>query len=215
LSYTSVSSVTLAGGTAAIFLKPATVSAVTVNAGLAQRSMVTSLAVKFSTQVGLPATATSAFTLTRVGDGAAATFTATTALVNGATVVTLGNFSGAATENGSLADGRYTLTVLASQVTANGTTLDGNGNGTAGDNYFSPADTSPPAPGQLNLFRLFGDINGDGFVNGVDLIAFRSEIGTATGDPNFIAAFDANNDGFINGLDLIQFRTRIGSSIFG
>ena len=66
----------------------------------------------------------------------------------------------------------------------------------------------------MDLFRLFGDINGDGFVNGVDLIVFRPTIGTATGDPNFIAAFDANDDGFINGLDLIQFRTRIGSNVF-
>ena len=215
LSYASVSSVTLAGGTAAIFLKPAAVSAVTVNAGMPQRSMVTSLAVTFNTQVGLPVTATSAFSLTRIGDGAAVSFTATAAVVNSATVVTLGNFSGAATEDGSLADGRYTLTVLASQVTANGTSLDGNADGSAGDNYVSPADTSPTTPGQLNLFRLFGDINGDGFVNGVDLIAFRSDIGTATGDPTFMAAFDANNDGFINGLDLIRFRNRIGSSVFG
>ena len=214
LTYQGVTGVTLAGGTAAVFLKPATVSGVTVNVGAAQRSMVTSLAVTFSTAVSLPATPASAFTLTRVGDGASVTFTATASVVNSVTVVTLGNFTGAAAVNGSLADGRYTLTVLASQVMANGATLDGNGDGTSGGDYVSPADTSPATPGQFNLFRLFGDINGDGFVNGVDLIAFRSAIGSAAGDPNFMAAFDANNDGFINGLDLIQFRNRIGSSVF-
>jgi hypothetical protein len=64
------------------------------------------------------------------------------------------------------------------------------------------------------LFRLYGDISGDGYVNGVDLSAFKSKIGTASNDPNFLAAFDANNDGFINGLDLIQFRNRIGRSVF-
>ena len=142
----------------------------------------------------------------------------------GRTVVTLSFFGSetdplSAPQNGgipSLADGRYpTHDSSALPVTGpNGLALDGDGDGTAGGDYVSPADTSPASPGQLNLFRLFGDINGDGFVNGVDLIAFRSEIGTATGDPNFMAAFDANGDGFINGLDLIQFRNRIGSSVF-
>ena len=70
LTYQGVTGVTLAGGTAAVFLKPAMVSGVTVNGGAAQRSMVTSLAVTFSTAVSLPATPASAFTLTRVGDGA-------------------------------------------------------------------------------------------------------------------------------------------------
>ena len=55
-----------------------------------------------------------------------------------------------------------------------------------GNNYVSPTDTSPATPGQLGLYRLFGDVNGDGFVNGVDLVAFRPTIGTAAGDPNFV-----------------------------
>ena len=84
----------------------------------------------------------------------------------------LSDFTGPATQNGSLADGRYTLTVLASQVTANGTTLDGNGDGTAGDNYVSPAETDPgtrPAPVPALRRRT-----GDGIVDASDLAAFRS-----------------------------------------
>ena len=99
-------------------------------------------------------------------------------------------------------------------MSANGAFLDGNDDGAAGGDYVSPPDTSPATPGQLNLFRLFGDVNGDGYVNGADLIAFRPGIGTAAGDPGYLAALDVNGDGFINGLDLIQFRNRIGSSVY-
>ena len=140
----------------------------------------------------------------------------------GRTVVTL-TFSGPETDpvsaqnggNPSLADGRYQLTISSAAVTdGSGLALDGDGDGTPGGDFVSPSDTSPATPGQWNLYRLFGDTNGDGFVNGIDLIAFRPTIGTAAGDPNFVAALDANNDGFINGADLIPFRNRIGSSVF-
>ena len=99
-------------------------------------------------------------------------------------------------------------------MTVNGAALDGNNDGTPGGDYVSPTDTSPPTPGQLNLFRIFGDVNGDGFINGVDLIAFRPTIGSSAGDGVYVGAFDANNDGFINGTDLIQFRSRIGASVY-
>ena len=62
-----------------------------------------------------------------------------------------------------LSDGRYQLTVLGGAVTcANGTALDGAGTGTPGSNYVSPADTLGGGPGELHLFRLFGDVTGDG-----------------------------------------------------
>ena len=57
-------------------------------------------------------------------------------------MVTL-TFSGADTEFGSLADGRYTLTIFASQVSNANGNLDGNGDGTGGDNYVMAADPSP------------------------------------------------------------------------
>lgn len=44
-------------------------------------------------------------------------------------------FTGGETNSGSLADGRYTLTVFASQVSAGGQQLDGDGTGTGGDNF--------------------------------------------------------------------------------
>src|SRR5439155_23350339 len=99
---------------------PPRVAAVAINGGAATRSVVTSLAVTFDAAATFAGPVAAAFALTRVGDGAAVAFAATPAVVNGVTVVTLSGFTEAATQSGSLADGRYTLTVLANRVTANG-----------------------------------------------------------------------------------------------
>jgi photosystem II stability/assembly factor-like uncharacterized protein len=176
-----------------------------VNDGSAQRSRVTSLQVTFSTQVAFATTPGAAFTLVRNSDSTAVLFTATAGVVGGVTVVTLTSFTGSATEFGSLADGRYTLTALAGQISAGGQALDGNGDGTGGDDYvFGNAQ---------GLFRFYGDVNGDGVVNGLDFGLFRNAFGTAVGDPNYLSYLDYNGDGAINGLDFAQFRARFGTSL--
>jgi hypothetical protein len=151
------------------------VTGIAVNGGAAQRSMVTSLKVTLSTVVTLPANPAQAFTLARQVDGAAATFTASAVTLGGVTVVTLSGFGGAASSNGSLADGRYTLSALAAQVTASGLQLDGNSDGTGGDN-FTFADSGTTTGNQL--FRLFGDADGNRVVNAADLDLFRAAFGT-------------------------------------
>jgi hypothetical protein len=108
-------------------------------------------------------------------------------------VVTLNAFGGEETAFGSLNDGRYTLTTLAGQISAGGTALDGNGDGTGGDNYVL-ADAG-------GLFRFYGDVNGDQVVNGLDLGFFRAAFGTAAGDPAYPGYLDFNGDGAVNGLD--------------
>jgi autotransporter-associated beta strand protein len=179
-----------------------TVLSTQVNDGAAQRSRITSLQVTFSAQVTFAGTVASAFMLTRNGGGAVA-FAASASVVNGVTVVSLNSFTGSETEFGSLKDGRYTLTALAGQITFNGLQLDGNGDGTAGDNLTFGDNQG--------LFRYFGDVNGDQVVNGFDLGFFRNTFGTAAGDPNYLSYFDFNGDGVINGFDLGQFRTRFGT----
>jgi autotransporter-associated beta strand protein len=181
------------------------VTSTQVNDGTAQRSRVTSLTVTFNAQVTFATTAGAAFTLTRVSDGAAVSFTATAQVIGGVTVVTLNNFTGSATQFGSLTDGRYTLTAIAGQISSDGLALDGNGDGTPGDNF-----TFGDAQG---LFRLFGDVNGDQTVNGFDLGFFRNAFGTQTGDSNYLSYLDLNGDGVINGFDLGQFRTRFGTML--
>src|SRR5207244_5805907 len=115
---------------------------------------------------------------------------ASASVVNVVPVVTLNNFTGSETEFGSLRDGRYTLTALATQITFGGQALDGNGDGTAGDNFvFGDAQ---------GLFRFYGDINGDRHVDIADFGLFSQSLFNAA---NYIAAFDFNNDGHIDIAD--------------
>jgi hypothetical protein len=149
-----------------------------------------------------------AFTLTRIGDGAAVNFTATASVVGGVTVVTLSGFTGAATEFGSLADGRYTLTAVANQITYNGRQLDGNGDGTDGDDYVL-------ADGGLagGLFRLYGDANGDRTVDNADFFLFKQTFLRPAGDPMYLDYFDYDGNDTIDNADFFQFKLRFGTSI--
>jgi uncharacterized protein (TIGR03118 family) len=177
--------------------------------GTAQRSMVTQVRVAFDQHVVLPANAADAFRLFRQGDGAAVTLSAAVDDIGAGTVVTLSFIGGAVDpsflNNPSLADGRYTLTVLSGQVGGTNGALDGDGNGAGGDNLVLAGN---PANG---LFRLFGDVNGDGSVNGTDFAFFRLVFGSTT-FPN-LSPFDFNADGDVNGADFAQFRTRFGGTI--
>src|SRR5262249_26113918 len=135
-------------------------------------------------------------------DDAAVTFTATPALVGGVSVVTLNNFGGNAAQFGSLADGRYTLTALANQISLAGQPLDGDGNGSPGDNYsFGDAQ---------GLFRFFGDINGDRHVDIADFGLFSQSIFNSA---NYIAAFDFNGEGRVDIADFGQFAIRLFSPL--
>jgi hypothetical protein len=180
--------------------RPPVVSATQINDASAQRSQVTSLSVTFGGQVSFATTPGAAFTLIRDSDSAAVSFTASATIVGGVTVVTLNNFTGTATQFGSLADGRYTLTALASQISANGQPLDGNGDGTPGDNYTF-------GDGQ-GLFRFFGDINGDRHVDVADFGLFSSTFNLNAGQTGFLAAFDFNGDGHVDIADFGQFSVR-------
>jgi len=171
-----------------------------INDGAAQRSRVTSLAVTFSEQVTFSITPGTAFTLVRNSDGAIVMFDATATIVGGATVVTLSNFGGNPTRFGSLADGRYTLTALASQISFANEPLDGDRDGTGGDN-FTLTDFG-------GLYCFFGDANGDQHVDIADFGFFSSSFNLSTGQTGFLAAFDFNNDGHIDIADFGQFSVR-------
>jgi autotransporter-associated beta strand protein len=172
-----------------------------INDGSVQRSRITSLTVTFNAPVTFASTPAAAFTLVRNSDNASVAFTATAALVNGVSVVTLTNFGGgSATQFLSLADGRYTLTALASQISSGGHALDGDGDGLPGGNY-----TFGDAQG---LFRFYGDINGDRHVDIADFGLFSTTFGLHTGQNGFLSAFDFNSDGVIDIADFGQFAIR-------
>lgn len=174
-------------GTTAVAL---TVAGTQVNDGAAQRSRVTSLQVTFSTQVTFAGAVANAFTLSRIGGGAV-NFNVTASIVGGVTVVTINGFTGGETQNGSLRDGRYTLTALASQITAGGLQLNNGVNYTFGD--------------AQGLFRFYGDINGDRRVDIADFGLFSVSYLNAA---QYNAALDFNGDGRIDVADFGQFSLR-------
>lgn len=168
-------------------IRPATVASLEIDNGEAQRSMVRSLEVTFNQVVTV---GTNAFEVRLVGGAVVATNQSVT-VVNGQTVVLLTLASG-----GSLADGRYTLTVLASQVT------DGLGNQLDGGTDYVAA-----------FHRLFGDANGDATVNAFDYGRFRPAFGSSIGQPAYVDWLDIDGDGTINSFDLGQFRDRFGITL--
>jgi hypothetical protein len=179
------------------------VSAVSVNNGAAQRSRVTTMSVSFDQSVTLPTAPESAFRLNSQSDTREVGLVAAVDSSGPGKVVTL-TFNGGAVDGTSLADGRYTLTVFASQVSMGGDQLDGDGDGNGGDDYVLVGDTST-AP---KLFRLFGDGDGDGDVDAIDFGAFRAALASTTD-----LSFDGDGDGDVDSADQRQFRLQWETSV--
>jgi len=167
-----------------------------------QRSMVTSVVVTFSAPVTLAA---GAFTIRNIG-----LFTASdTTLAQSQLLITpngtsdtytirFGDGSGVNSRSGtgnranSLADGNYRLEIDRTKVTNAGGNL-------AGNTVFGAAATD-------NFFRMYGDSNGDGRVDGTDLAAIR---GIILYSQPYNAAFDWDGDGSVSvGVDTINFSQR-------
>jgi photosystem II stability/assembly factor-like uncharacterized protein len=169
------------------------VTSVVINDGSAQRSMVTSITVNFSSVVTLDP---GAFELQREEGG---TFDPNfaEAVVDGHSVDTL-TFSGPGIIGGSLPDGHYTLAIHGDLVhdSASGVALDGAGTGMAGSNHVE------------TFHRLFGDADGDGLVGSDDLQAFGNTFGKAASDAGFLAYFDFSGDGEVDSDDLVQLLLR-------
>jgi predicted outer membrane repeat protein len=178
-------------------LQPPRVNSVVINDGSAQRSRVTSVTVNFDSLV---AVMPGAFQLQRQSDGKLVEVFPDFSVGGPTTSVTL-SFSGALTEFGSLKDGRYSLTVFGTRVSNFVGSLDGNGDSVPGDDYVSASS------GTAGIFRLFGDVNGDGTVAANDLVAFRQYFG------GYLFAFDFDGDGSVNASDFMQFRMRFGGSV--
>jgi parallel beta-helix repeat protein len=172
-------------------VQPVAVQSVVIDNGTAQRSLVRSITVTFSGLVTFTGPITNAFQLKRTGPGTTGVVTLAVD-VSGSTATQTDarlTFSGSLTEGAnSLVDGNYTLTVFSAQV---------QGGLQGGDNT-------------TNLFRLYGDVNGDKAVDGFDLTAFRSAFGSVQGNASYVPFLDFNGDGAIDGADLTAFRNRFG-----
>lgn len=171
---------------------PARVAGVAVNDGSAQRSMVNSLTVTFDGPVTL---APGAFEMAGA-DGSAVELTVAASVMDGRTVAVL-TFAGPDIVGGSLADGSYTLTVRAEGVHDRwGRELDGDVDGAAGGDRVD------------NVFRLFGDSDGDRDVDWLDRDLFRSAFGKSIDDADYLWYFDF--DGDVDGLENGLFNRRFG-----
>jgi hypothetical protein len=173
---------------------PRKVESVIINDGSAQRSMVNRVTVTFA---GAAVLDPGAIELRR-RDGSLVDAQVSISLLGGKTVAVL-TFAGSEFVGGSLADGSYTLTVLADHVHDRwGRELDGDGDGVAGSNNVA------------GFSRLFGDADGDGDVDGQDRDRFGSAFGATAAGPGYLWYFDFDGDGDVDGRDNGEFNRRFG-----
>lgn len=198
-----------------------TVQSVVINDGNAQRSMLTKITITFSQSVTFtsPGGAYDAITLLRttalgtteqsgltgavnmdavhVGNVVTLTF-----LASGANPINAVNSS---TDNASLPDGVYTLTILAANV--NDGNFDGNLRTETGDSYVMVGSKTD------KLYRLFGDSNGDAEVSNSEFNAFVQAYNAAPGAQGNTFDYDENGD--VDDLDFEEFLQRYGGFIPG
>ncbi|MBX7104425.1 MAG: right-handed parallel beta-helix repeat-containing protein [Gemmataceae bacterium] len=186
---------------------PAKVTNLVINNGATQRSRVLSIRIEFSQIVTFTGGLAGAFQLNKVGGGSV-TFDTVNSVIDNSGSGTKVTFAFALTGptdgavgSVSLADGRYILTANAANISNANGNLDGNGDGTGGDNYNSPsAANSPPTVAPTGIFRLFGDADGNGQVNSSDFLNFR--LAFLSSDPTF----DFNGNGSVDSSDFLAFR---------
>jgi len=66
---------------------------------------------------------------------------------------------------------------------------------------------------EVDINRLFGDINGDGQVEIGDFGLFSSTFNFALGDIDYLSAFDFNDDGQVEIGDFGAFSARFNTSL--
>jgi hypothetical protein len=179
---------------------PPKVNQVVINQGTAQRSRVDSLTVAFDDRVVFDAPLSEVFRLKRNSDAAIVQLSVEISENASGTTAYL-TFVGGPVNHGSLADGRYTFTILASGVSTAAGKLDGNGDGVDGDDFILTST------GNSGVFRLFGDVDGDADVDATDFGVFRTAFGTNLGPVDF------DRDGDVDATDFGQFRLRFGVPI--
>ena len=189
--------ITVAAATA-----PVAVSSVTVDNNTAQRSRVRSLTVVLNGGMTAVGIAAGAFALGRTDGGVVPSIAVAGVAASGSTTVVTLNFSGTGIVAGSLADGRYRLTVNGALLSGtNGVNIDAAGNGVAG------------SVRTLDFHRLYGDVDGDRGVSINDFNAFAAVFGKVNGNAGYDTAFDFDGDDGISINDFNQFASRFGVTI--
>ena len=167
-----------------------TITAMAVNGGAGQRSMVTSVTVSFEQVVRLEA---GAITLRNLGTNADVSLRVQTSVLNDRTIATI-TFNNWDVIGGSLADGAYQLTVTGSKVR-------------------NASGSQMAANRTESIHRLYGDLNGDRTYDRSARTQIISMLGSTRGSALYQAAFDFNTDGVIDQTDEVQIIRRWGKTV--
>ncbi len=164
-----------------------------------QRSMVNDVVYTFSEPVNINPSDMSVFTI-----AVAAGWTGTVPTLSWSPVTGSGytqwavTFSGAGVTGGSIANGAYDITVQdPGSITAMSDSQD-----------LSLAPSGIGGATQA-FYRLYGDINGDEFVNASDNLKFKQALTT------YNAAFDFNGDDVVNAADNFKFKNDLTVNFSG
>ena len=182
------------------------VQSVVINGGDVQRSFLDEVQITFTTVVDIDDAAGSVFEIINRATGASVSLIETVSNDSGRTVVTL-QFSGDETTprgslSASLNDGNYELTIDALRVSFGRHQLDGNADGSGGDDFVCGDEAAD------GFFRLFGDKDADRDVDIQDLAGFGGTFRRTSADPAFNGADDFDGDGDVDIQDLAQFGQR-------
>ncbi len=182
------------------------VESIQINGGSVQRSAIREVTLTFNQIVSIDQIGGDPFVFLNLGTLAEAVDAPVISESGGKTVVTFTFLPGASVDaTGSLVDGDYQLTIDYSRVTANGMTLDGNGDGATGDSHVFGADPLD------KFFRKYGDGTGNNLVELFDFAQFRSTFGLSSGAPNYLDYMDWDGNGIINLFDFAAFRSHFGT----
>ncbi|QDV47603.1 FG-GAP repeat protein [Stieleria neptunia] len=177
------------------------VESIVINDGTSSRSQITSVTIRFVSEVD-HAALENAFALTNIDTNIAVGTITVTASDEGGRTSAMLSFSGDSTIPGSnsLADGNYRLEIIADQVVTPGD------NAMRSDAVFG--GQSAAQPNNDDFFRLFGDTDGDGDVDGQDYGRFGLSFLRLSGDPNYDSDLDYDWDGDVDGQDYGRFGLR-------
>jgi uncharacterized delta-60 repeat protein len=107
-------------------------------------------------------------------------------------------FSGNVTASGSIFDGEYVLSVT-----------DPNAIIAQSDGHLLNLTVSGIGSASQSFYRLYGDVNGDGIVNGIDNVQFKAALTV------YNAIFDFNGEGVVNAADNLKFKSNLTVNFSG
>jgi hypothetical protein len=189
-------------------LIPPKIASVSVQNGLKERSYVDRFTVTFSEATNIPAliadgSITSAIRLVNLGVNADAD--ADQAITTSAAEFTYdpaSNLLSYVRQGPALPDGFYIVTLDSARILdRSGNSLDGNGDGVAGD------------PGVLQFSVLTGDVTGDGSVDIADQALVDSHIGQRPTDSTWDPNADVDRNSLITTTDRIKVARAVGHAI--